>query len=157
MARLQAANHHLAEQLRAAGGMPPPAAGATAATEGVPRLPALAAGRQHEGSAQQGVVRPGRPGRAPSNQSLAQAHAHKARRAGGGSAAGGWAEWNGDGRGRAEPHRRPMHPVPSASRLPAGAVHEDAAAAWSEGDVAARMEELVASSPRSHQKSAPSF
>ena len=150
LAKLQLDNQRLSEQLSAQ------CAGADAhGGAGNARLPYLVAARAQDDTSRQGAaLRVNRPGRAePDKQSLAQVHAHKPRpRPGGDAAAGGWSEWE---EPEAEPRRKRVPPVPSKSRLVAAESRlaaADAAAEWSEGDVAARIEELGALSPRLNQK-----
>ena len=155
LARLQNDNQRLSEQLVDARQL---AAYGEAPTEDL-RLPSLVPGgvraiAQDGASRSSAALRANRPGIAgstlPDRQSLAQGHAHKPRpRPGGGAAAAGWSEWE---EPDVDPHRRRVPPVTSKSRLAAAESRlAEAVAEWSEGDVAARVEELGASSPRSNQ------
>ena len=157
LARLQNDNQRLSEQLVDARQS---LAYGDAPAEDL-RLPSLVPGgvrAQQEGALRSSAaLRANRPAIAgvPDRQSRAQGHAHKPRpRPGGGAAAGGaagWSEWE---EPEADPHRRRVPPVASKSRAALAAAESrlaEAVAEWSEGDVAARMEELGDSSPRSNQ------
>ena len=157
LARLQNDNQRLSEQLVDARQS---LAYGDAPAEDL-RLPSLVSGgvrAQQEGALRSSAaLRANRPAIAgvPDRQSRAQGHAHKPRpRPGGGAAAGGaagWSEWE---EPEADPHRRRVPPVASKSRAALAAAESrlaEAVAEWSEGDVAARMEELGESSPRSNQ------
>ena len=155
LARLQSDNQRLTEQLVDARQL---GAYGDAPAEEL-RLPSLAPGGVRAAVAQGGASRPNAPPR-PSRPEIAGVpdRQSKPRRAGGGAATAASAEREAPA---ADPHRGRVPPAASNSKSACGAEALAAAesrlaeavahAEWSEEEVAARMEELGASSPFAKQ------